>query len=376
MQRRFIRHRSLRLRNGGNMAGCRRLLAALAGLLVTAVLLGQTEITAQAGSSKNYLDELNGGVAAILDPGAKNTTEILSATARELNLTMEDSKEKSTLVMANVKNALNVRSEASEEAEKVGKLYKDCGGTILERKNGWTKLQSGNLIGWAKDEYLLFDESAKALANDVGKLVATINTEALNVRKEPNLEAESPGLLPKGEIVEVLENREDGWVCIDFNGEDGYVSSEFVLLDFQIDSGETLEAIKAREEAEREAKRHVNYGEYTTDADTTMLLAALIQCEAGGESYEGQLAVGAVVMNRVRSGAYPDSIHGVIYASGQFTPALSGKLNRVYESGKISSSCILAAEDAIAGNSNVGDLTHFRRNNGREGLVIGNHVFY
>ena len=84
----------------------------------------------------------------------------------------------------------------------------------------------------------------------------------------------------------------------------------------------------------------------------------------------------AVVMNRVRSKAYPDSIHGVIYASGQFTPALSGKVNRVYESGKISATCVQAAEAALAGDSNVGDLTHFRRNNGRDGLVLGNHVFY
>ena len=122
--------------------------------------------------------------------------------------------------------------------------------------------------------------------------------------------------------------------------------------------------------------RNKNYGEYTTDADTTLLLAALIQCEAGSESYEGQVAVGAVVMNRVRSGAYPNSIHGVIYASGQFTPAMNGKVNRVYESGNISASCIRAAEEALSGVSNVGDLTHFRRNNGRDGLVIGNHVFY
>ena len=107
-----------------------------------------------------------------------------------------------------------------------------------------------------------------------------------------------------------------------------------------------------------------------------MLLAALIQCEAGAESYEGKVAVGAVVMNRVRSAAYPNSIHGVIYASGQFTPAMNGKVNAVYESGKISASCIQAAEEALSGVSNVGDLTHFRRNNGREGLVIGNHVFY
>ena len=207
-------------------------------------------------------------------------------------------------------------------------------------------------------------------------MMDTINTETLRVRTGPGADTGVLGLLPKGDIVEVLSKDEDGWVCIDYEGEDGYVSEEYVVLDFQIDSGETMEEIKIREAAEAEAKRHVNYGAYTTDADTTLLLAALIQCEAGGESYEGQVAVGAVVMNRVRSGAYPNSIHGVIYASGQFTPALNGKVNALYESGNIKSSCIQAAEEALAGVSNVGDVTHFRRNNGREGIVIGNHVFY
>lgn len=357
------------------MARSKGMFVALTGLLVSLSVAVQSGITVQAGS-KNYLDELNGGVAAILNPGTADTTEIINATAKELNLTLTQEEEQSTLVMANVKNALNVRSEASEDSDKVGKLYKDCGGTILERRDGWTRLQSGNVIGWAKDEYLLFDEEAEKLANDVGKMIATVSTETLRVRTEPSTEAAVYGFLPQGEITEVLSKSDDGWVCIDYEGKDGYVSSEFVALDFKIDAGETMEEIKLREEAEREAKRHVNYGEYTTDADTTLLLAALIQCEAGGESYEGQLAVGAVVMNRVRSGAYPDTIHGVIYASGQFTPAMNGKVNRVYESGKISSSCVQAAEEALSGVSNVGDFTHFRRNNGRDGIVIGNHVFY
>lgn len=357
------------------MARSKGMFVALTGLLISLSVAVQSSITVQAGS-KNYLDELNGGVAAILEPSAVDTAEVLNATARELNLTFTQEEEQSTLVMANVKSALNVRSEASEDADKVGKLYKDCGGTILERKDGWTKLQSGNLIGWAKDEYLLFDEEAKELANDVGKMIATVDTETLRVRTEPNAESSTMGFLPQGEITEVLNGAEEEWVCIDYEGSDGYVSSEFIVLDFQIDTGETLEEIELREEEEREAKRYVNYGEYTTDADTTLLLAALIHCEAGGESYEGQVAVGAVVMNRVRSSAYPDTIHGVIYASGQFTPAMTGKLNRVLESGKIYPSCIQAAEEALSGVSNVGDLTHFRRNNGREGLVIGNHVFY
>lgn len=351
-----------------------RLSAALMGIFVSVALFMCSDITVCAGG--NYLDTQNGGIATVLNPGTRDTAEIINEKAKELNLAIPEKEEKSSLVMANVKNALNVRSDASEDAEKVGKLYKDCGGVILERKDGWTKLQSGNVIGWASDEYLLFDEEAESLASDVGRMIATVNTETLRVRMEPDGDSGVLGLLPEGELLEVVDDSDEEWVCIDYEGEDGYVSAEYVVLDFQIDAGETLEEIKAREEAEREAKRHVNYGQYTTDADTTKLLAALVQCEAGSESYEGQVAVAAVVMNRVRSGAYPDSIHGVIYASGQFTPALNGKVNAVYESGKISDSCMKAAQEAIDGTSNVGSATHFRRNNGRDGIVIGNHVFY
>lgn len=348
------------------MTGYRKTAASVAGLLILCIMVLNSGLTVRASS----LDDLSGGVAAVLSAGTAGLT-----TAQTVQNTEEETESK--LVMANVQNALNVRSGPSEDADKVGKLYKDCGGTILERQDGWTKLRSGNIVGWASDEYLLFDEEAEALANDVGRMMATVNTETLRVRTQADENAEVMGLLPKGEILEVLDDGTGEWVLIDYEGEDGYVLAEYVDLNFQIDAGETIEEIKAREAEEAEAKRNVNYGEYTTDADTTRLLAALVYCEAGGEPYEGQLAVAAVVMNRVRSGAYPDSIHGVIYASGQFTPALNGKVNAKYESGNIPASCIQAAEEAISGVSNVGDCTHFRRNNGtREGIVIGNHVFY
>ncbi len=359
------------------MARGRWLLAGIAGMIFSLAMLFEASMVAEAGSASNYLSGTNGGVSAVLDASATSTADVLYETARALNVDLDaiQPEEKSTLVMANVTHTLNVRVEPDADAEKAGKLYKDCGGTILEQKDGWTKIQSGDLIGWASDEYLLFGEEAEALASDVGVTVAHID-DGLNVRKEPNMDAEVYGILPKGDEVEVLEIGEDGWACIDYDGADGYVSTDYITIEFKIDAGETMEAIKAREAEEAEKKRHKNYGAYTTDADTTLLLAALIQCEAGGEPYEGQLAVGAVVMNRVRSAAYPDTIHGVIYASGQFTPAQSGKVNRVLESGKIKQSCIDAATEAISGVSNVGDLTHFRRNNGRSGLVIGNHVFY
>lgn len=359
------------------MARSRRLLVALTGMCMSLAVMYGTSISAEAGSGNNYLGNYSGGASAILDPGATNTSEVVSATAEEWNLDLSQIQveERSNLVMADVNNALNVRLEPNAESEKVGKLYKDCGGIVLERRDGWTKIQSGELIGWASDEYLLFGDDAEALAASVGITVAHVE-DGLNVRMEPSTDAGVYGVLPAGDQVEVISVGDDGWACVDYEGQDGYVSMDYVTIEFMIDEGETMAQIEERKAAELEAKRHVNYGEYTVDADTVMLLAALIHCEAGGESYEGQLAVGAVVMNRVRSSAYPDTVHGVIYASGQFSPAQSGKVNRVLESGNIYPSCIQAAQEALSGVSNVGDMTHFRRNDGREGLVIGNHVFY
>ena len=354
-----------------------RAIGALLSLVMVMTCLSHTALAAE---NDNRMSSLNGGVGLLLEPQCMDTAEKISEMAQTLNLdlsAMKEEEENSKLVMANVKQELKVRSDASGKAKVVGYLYKDCGGEILEQKNGWTKLRSGNIVGWASDEYLLFGKDAEALANDAGKKVATVDAAILRVRKADANNAGIYGLLPEGERVDVIDKEtQEGWICIDYNGKDGYVAADYVTVTFQIDAGETVEEVKARQKAEKEAKRYVNYGEYTVDADTTLLLAALIHCEAGGEPYEGQVAVGAVVMNRVRSAAYPNTIHGVIYASGQFTPAMSGKVNRVLESGKIYESCIKAAEEALSGVSNVGDLTHFRRNNGREGLVIGNHVFY
>ena len=73
------------------------------------------------------------------------------------------------------------------------------------------------------------------------------------MRTEADQEAGVLGLLPKGDIADVVDNSNPEWVCIDYEGADGYVAAEYVTVDFQIDSGETLEEIKAREAAEREA---------------------------------------------------------------------------------------------------------------------------
>lgn len=107
------------------------------------------------------------------------------------------------------------------------------------------------------------------------------------------------------------------------------------------------------------------------------LLANLIYCEAGGEPYEGQVAVGSVVINRVLSSKYPDTVVGVIYQSGQFSPVASGRLDLALATDKATDSCYRAADAAMSGISNVGNCVYFRTPiEGLTGINIGGHVFY
>lgn len=107
-----------------------------------------------------------------------------------------------------------------------------------------------------------------------------------------------------------------------------------------------------------------------------LLLASLIQCEAIGESYEGQVAVGEVVLNRVKSASYPNTVRDVIYDVGQFSPVSSGKVDRVLASNTINENCIQAARDAVNGSSICGGATRFNRVQSDKGLIIGNHSFW
>lgn len=349
----------------------------LTSLLGVILMMGMQVLDVHAASRKECLKSMNAGVSKIISPTASaSDEEALAELTRVSEKNAADRVEESDLVMVNVQVAMNVRADASEDAEKVGVLYKDCGGRILERKDGWTRLRSGDLVGWASDEYLLFGADAQAMANDVGNLIVTIETETLCVRREPDADAEVMGFLTQDDEVYIIEEMDNAWISVEYGDDVGYVSSEYVDTDFHIDEGETLLAIAKREEAERQAKLTANQGAVVVGGDDTKLLAALIYCEAGNESYNGQLAVGAVVMNRVRSGAYPDTISGVIYASGQFTPALNGKVARAYTNNVMPDSCYQAAQAAIAGETNVGGATHFRRAGNHDGILIDHQVFW
>ncbi len=359
------------------MAISKKMLVAFAGVFASLVMAFSTSMITEAANEISSIDEFKGGASAVLDHSTSSTTRVVVDTAKEISIenVMEEEAVQSSFVMANVMKTLNVRLEPSADSERVGLMYSDCGGEILEQRDGWTKLQSGSLIGWAKDEYLLFGDDALKYAETVGITLACIEAD-LMVRKEANVESEVFGILSEGDVLEVIQKDVEGWTCISYDGKKGYIATEYISFDYEVAFGETEEEIEIRKAEELEAKRHVKYAAYDYDEETLLLLAALIHCEARGETYEGQVAVGSVVMNRVRSSRYPNTVEEVIYQPSQFSPVKSGKVDKVLETGNINESCMKAAKEVLSGTSNMGDMLYFRRDDGREGYVLGNHVFY
>ena len=314
-----------------------------------------------------------------LAAGAFDKESVVSLEEEEIEIevivTEEEETVSSNTVFAKVSDSVNVREEPNEEAQKVGKLYKNCSGTMLEQSDGWTKITSGNLIGWVSSDYLYFGEEADQKIAEVGTLKATISTDALRVRKEASENAGVYKLAKKDEKFTVVEEL-DGWIGVKVDDETvGYVSAEYATVEFTTEKGKTNQELADEERAEQLKKLTKNRGAVPSSVSETALLAALIQAEAGTQPYEGQLAVGAVVMNRVRSGGYPNTVMGVITQPGQFPPATNGTVGAIVSRGA-KASCVRAAEAAINGETNVGGAVHFGRVGKAVGIVIGSHVFY
>ncbi len=148
-------------------------------------------------------------------------------------------------------------------------------------------------------------------------------------------------------------------------------NNDIAALQAQLEEEKRLAALSAAS-----TKRDIS--SIVFDAGDRYLLANLIYCEAGGEPYAGQLAVGAVVMNRMLSPLFPDTMVGVIYAKRQFSPVASGRLALALAQNRATASCYQAADEAMAGVTNVSDCVFFRTpvNGITPRYVIGGHIFY
>ena len=317
-----------------------------------------------------------------------NTEDVQNSEDTENTENTEDAEWQNRL-MAEVNEYLYVRASGDADAEIVGKLYKGDVADVVESGDTWTHVVSGDVDGYVNNDYCVSGEDALAYAQENVETEAQVNTNGLRVRKAASEDASVITAVSEGTTltVDTDAETEDGWVAVKYKGQIAYVSADYVTTELALGEAVTIEeekaalAKKAEEEAAAKAAQTtetstVQNASVSASYDDVTLLAALIQCEAGSEPYEGQLAVGAVVMNRLRSGAYPSSISGVIYQSGQFPPAGQGMVASIAANGP-KGSCVQAAQQALGGSDNTGGATCFARaSSGRAGVVIGNHVFY
>lgn len=313
--------------------------------------------------------------------------KVHDAEAEKPKLTKEE-KEWQDKLMADVKDFLNVRASKDKDAKIVGKLRKGDVADIVKSGKKWTKIKSGNVTGYVQNKYCVMGSDALAYAKENCDMVAKVEINGLRIRKEQNTESRILKITKKGNIltVDTKADTDKEWVAVSTGSTKGYVSAEFVTLSYQTGRAISIEEEKAAIEAAKKEKARqaakstavkTTQGkavEVSTDDET--LLAAIIQCEAGNQSYECQLAVGAVVMNRVKSSRYPNSISKVVYQRRQFGPARNGSLSRRLSNG-VSSTARKAAKAALSGTDNTGGCLYFNvASAGHSGLKIGAVVFW
>lgn len=169
-------------------------------------------------------------------------------TVKEMDKALETKREEESfksLVIAKVHDYVNVRSIPSEEGEILGKLYDKSVGEFEEEENGWYKITSGSVTGYVKAGYCVTGDDAVELAKKVGTRIATVTTTTLKVREEPGLDTVVLGLIPISDQLLVTEEL-DGWVKVNIEEGDGYVSTDYVTL--------STEFVKAESKAEEEAR--------------------------------------------------------------------------------------------------------------------------
>ena len=330
------------------------------------------------------------------------------------------------------KDMLDIHAEANTASAVIGQVMEDGHVAILAKYNDWVQIQAGEIAGWVPAENLVETEISNEEAVAANEQViaertgATASEDEFFAEEEVQqdetaaLQAEASEAA-QNEIEEVQAAEEAARIeaeaqakaaaeeaaRIEAEAQAKATAEEAARIEAEAQAKAAEEAAQleaeaqakaaeeaARLEAEAQAKAAAEEAAQleaeaqqaalaaqaaqtaAISAEELKLLANIIYCEAGSESYVGKVAVGNVIMNRVKSASQPNTITEVVYAKGQFSPVRNGSLQRALSSDKADAACYQAAIEALAGAQPVGGKLFFRRNNGRSGQVIGHHVFY
>ena len=315
------------------------------------------------------------------------------------------------------KDMLDIHAEANTASAVIGQVMEDGHVAILAKYNDWVQIQAGEIAGWVPAENLVETEISNEEAVAANEQVIAERTgetasedeffaeEEVQQDETAALQAEASEAA-QNEIEEVQAAEEAARIEAEAQAKAAAEEAAQLAAQAQAKAAEEAAQLEAeaqakaaaeeaaRIEAEAQAKAAAEEAARieaeaqqaalaaqtaqtaAISAEELKLLANIIYCEAGSESYVGKVAVGNVIMNRVKSASQPNTITEVVYAKGQFSPVRNGSLQRALSSDKADAACYQAAIEALAGAQPVGGKLFFRRNNGRSGQVIGHHVFY
>ena len=299
------------------------------------------------------------------------------------------------------KDMLDIHAEANTASAVIGQVMEDGHVAILAKYNDWVQIQAGEIAGWVPAENLVETEISNEEAVAANEQViaertgATASEDEFFAEEEVQqdetaaLQAEASEAA-QNEIEEVQAAEEAARLEAEAQAKAAVEEAARIEAEAQAKAAEEAarleaeaqakaaaeEAARIEAEAQQAALAAQTAQTAAISAEELKLLANIIYCEAGSESYVGKVAVGNVIMNRVKSASQPNTITEVVYAKGQFSPVRNGSLQRALSSDKADAACYQAAIEALAGAQPVGGKLFFRRNNGRSGQVIGHHVFY
>ena len=179
-------------------------------------------------------------------------------TTKETNTATESKYANKAVADIYSTTTLNIRKKGSINAKIVGKMKKGNIATVLKKGSEWSKVRSGNVTGYVKNQYLVFGDEIENFAKQNVKKVVKVQTETLRVRKKASTNSKIVTLVSEDDKLKVKKQTDD-WAKVKVDGQIGYVSKDYAKVTYSFGKAKSMKQIQ-REVAlyQEQQKRHRN----------------------------------------------------------------------------------------------------------------------
>ena len=174
-------------------------------------------------------------------------------TTKETNTATESKYANKAVADIYSTTTLNIRKKGSTDAKIVGKMKKGNIATVLKKGSEWSKVRSGNVTGYVKNQYLVFGDEIENFAKQNVKKVAKVQTETLRVRKKASTDSKIVTLVSEDDKLKVKKQTDD-WAKVKVDGQTGYVSKDYAKVTYSFGKAKSMKQIQA-EQAAKEAQK-------------------------------------------------------------------------------------------------------------------------